>query len=419
MGEEPLLEDDDPHQKFQYHKDVNNDKTNSYTIMSSETLMNHISEMIGVVIVYHFELYRFDCTLFRFVFDHFKSIRHFEITNFRPHYNIYDRDDNLCVRQYFLQLNSDTKFTPSTFIYSKSKWFYDVTAISLNLILKQGKELDFHYSLPNLTALTVIGNDLFPRGHRCNSRLHKLHIHFTCFRCEPLSDSFDTSALREVAVRGSFKFYGTFSHFSHRNLANQYLQLSHFCIRLNARTRSISSIAKLGSMTHSTLGTLIITRIQFIGAEYNGAEAQKPTMRVDNYDLNTCSLESLISCWISMIDNVPPRILTASELKEVRGLIDELERQTEPETRSGSCCQSQNWIQNWKRTGALGKRGGGSGLSQDFFSYLLMKTCISFDCSSVSYFHSFKQGFSGIYSSLESKCDGSVFVSAINVLFLT
>ncbi|CAD1813279.1 hypothetical protein FOB58_004994 [Candida parapsilosis] len=247
------------YQKFKYHRNLNNLKVNSYTVISSDNFEKYFSQMSVEEKIEHILFKDFDRELSIRTLDYFKSIKLFEIIS--AFHNDVPADVMTTTQSEFMHL--------SRFFHDKQTFAAEITSTPcriLELVMSQTSKTSlsiiiFHESGWNcldhfqfLTSLTIVVEEYSKLSHRLNFKLHKLYIH----HIQPeefhysVSELFDTSELRELSIVGLIRLFRVFTT---HELEKEYPKLVQLCI---GQHNERESILELEDYTHKGLSMLVV-----------------------------------------------------------------------------------------------------------------------------------------------------------------
>lgn len=249
--------------RFKFHKNINNFRTNKYTVISKYVLYKYMSQIRQDVIINHLILYEYDETLIEQVLEHFKSIRAFEVIlsfgyNSQGYYAYCEGMAKFMFNDLRAENSfSNTEFIPSPFNPNLFEIPSDIKK-SLNLYVNSDfVNWDFLKPFPFITSLTVLlcRRDMLTKDV-WNLRLHKLHLHHLMKVVDyTISDVFNTIALRELTIAGYIQIEKVFSN---HKLDEEYPQLAQLCLRHDGKETQEFTIRDLLNFTHINLSMLIL-----------------------------------------------------------------------------------------------------------------------------------------------------------------
>ena len=262
-GEFVLEPSDGGPTQFKFHKDINNFRTNKYTVVSKHVLYKCMSQIRKDVVVNHFLLSDYDETLIEQVLGHFESIRTFEVIryfgrNSQGNLTWYKKTSKLMFND-MREMNSfsNTEFVPPPFNPNLFEIPSDIKT-SLNLFVNSDivnwdslKPFSFITSL----SVLVLRKDMLTKRVG-NLRLHKLHLHHLMKVVDyTISDVFNTIELRELTIMGYIQIEKVFSN---HKLDKEYPQLTQLCLRHNGEETHEFTIRDLLNFSHINLSMLIL-----------------------------------------------------------------------------------------------------------------------------------------------------------------
>lgn len=254
-----------PKQKFQYHKDINNIKSNKFTIISMKTLERYMCWMDPNQAIQHFELYGCHLVLIECILRHFHSIRYLQVILRHLFYWTLNTSVDICesIPGYLRACNLKTIFI-----------FNQYTRRSRTRLLQPRNEKTSFYlprstphnviklidQLPNLTTLlmemdpNVNYSNLFT-----NIKLRKLSIKNFLGSREAdrfiIDEIFDTKNLQKLIVLAHFRLHRLFSVFE---LDRKYPRLALLCLEYQLSLEDERYIKEILKYGHKTLAMLTV-----------------------------------------------------------------------------------------------------------------------------------------------------------------
>ncbi|KAI5961125.1 hypothetical protein CANMA_003899 [Candida margitis] len=250
--------------RFKFHKDINNFRTNKYTVVSKYVLYKCMSQIRQDVKINHLILSDYDETLIKQVLGHFQSIRTFEVIrsfglNRQGHLTFHKEMSRELMFSDMRANNlfSNTVFIPPPFNPNQFEIPSNIkTSLSL-FVTSDIVNWDFLHPFPFITNLTVLAfrRDMLTKRVE-NLRLHKLHLHHLMEVVDyTISDVFNTIALRELTIVGYIQIEKVFPN---HKLDEEYPQLAQFCLRHNGEETQEFTIRDLLNFSHINLSMLIL-----------------------------------------------------------------------------------------------------------------------------------------------------------------
>lgn len=243
--------------EFRFHKTINNLKSNSYTIISTNTLEKYMARMEKDQLICHFEILDCNFMLLECIVRHFRFIKTLEIP--RQTWNLGSRAYFECLQTYMTTTRPDTFFLPHRRpCYHTPMKDDGMTKLEITY-WQLAEHFEFVEQLHTIEELILIFFTIQGLGFKPSLNFRKLTLsdlpsNFSSY----ISDAFDVKWLLELTVLGGFS---PSKLFKSRQFNKEFPNLIQLCILLGPKI-SLQGIQDLQGLRHPTLKTFNVATFE-------------------------------------------------------------------------------------------------------------------------------------------------------------